>query len=222
VAMFNALLYTGVHFTTATNALLIQAAIPPLIILFAFLLFREKTGLRQLGAVALSLAGVLIVVSRGDIEVLLHFRIGLGEALVLAAVAVWALYTALLRLRPMVHPLSLLSVTFAIGVLLMAPAAAFEAWGGERVVWGAGALAAMAYVAVFPSVVAYLMFNRGVELIGAARAGQFINLMPLFGAVLAVLLLGEPLAAYHLIGGALIVAGVVAYALADRRRARRV
>jgi drug/metabolite transporter (DMT)-like permease len=221
VALFNALLYSGVHYTTATNALLIQAAIPPLIILFAFLLFGERSGVRQLGAVALSLAGVVIVVSRGDPEVLLHFRVGLGEALVLAAVAVWALYTALLRLRPTVHPFSLLSVTFAIGVLLMAPAAAFEAWRGERVIWNGGALGAMAYVAVFPSVAAYLLFNRGVELIGAARAGQFINLMPLFGAVLAVLLLGEPLAPYHLVGGGLIVAGVVGYALADRRAARR-
>ncbi len=218
VAAFNALLYSGVHFTTATNAVLIQAAIPPLIAVFAFALFRDATNPRQIGAMLLSLAGVLVVVSQGDPTVLLHMKIGVGDALILTASAVWALYTVLLRKRPAVHPLSFLACTFAIGVVAMLPLAASEWAGGRVVIWGPAALGAMAYVAIFPSVIAYLLYTRGVDLIGAARAGQFINLMPLFGAGLAVLLLGEPLHAFHLLGGGLIVAGIAAFAMAGRVR----
>jgi drug/metabolite transporter (DMT)-like permease len=218
IAAFNALLYSGVHFTTATNALLIQAAIPPLIAAFGFTLFGDRTGARQVGAMLLSLAGVIIVVCAGDPRILLHLKIGLGDGLILGASAVWALYTVLLRKRPAVHPLSFLAVTFAIGVIAMAPLAVLEWDLGRVVVWGPTALGAMAYVAVFPSLAAYLLYTRGVDLIGAARAGQFVNLMPLFGAVLAVLLLGEPLRGFHLLGGGLIVAGIAAFAMAGRVR----
>lgn len=218
VAAFNALLYSGVHFTTATNAVLIQASIPPLIAVVVFALFGQATSARQIGAMLLSMTGVVIVVCRGDPTVLLHLKIGLGDALILTASASWAFYSALLRKRPAVHPLSFLAVTFAIGVLAMAPLSLMEISVGRHVVWGAPALSAMAYVAVFPSVVAYLLYNRGVDLVGAARAGQFINLMPLFGAGLAVLLLGEPLRGFHLLGGGLIVAGIAAFAMAGRVR----
>jgi drug/metabolite transporter (DMT)-like permease len=218
VAAFNALLYSGVHFTTATNAVLIQASIPPLIAVVAFGLFRQPTNARQIGAMLLSMTGVVIVVCRGDPSVLLHMKVGLGDALILTASASWAFYSVLLRKRPAVHPLSFLACTFAIGVAAMAPLALMEAASGRHVAWGAPAFCAVAYVAVFPSVVAYLLYNRGVDLVGAARAGQFINLMPMFGAMLAVVLLGEPLRGFHLLGGGLIVAGIAAFAMAGRVR----
>jgi len=218
VAAFNALLYSGLHYTTATNSLLIQAAIPPLIAAFAFALFRDLTNRRQMAAIALSMTGVVIVVCQGDPNVLLHLKIGLGDGLILIAAAAWALYTVLLRKRPAVHPLSFLACTFAIAVAAMAPLAVLEALQGQTVVWGAPTLGAMAYVAVFPSLVAYLLYTRGVDLIGPARAGQFVNLLPLFGAVLSVLLLGEALHGYHLLGGLFIVGGIAGFAAAGRVR----
>jgi drug/metabolite transporter (DMT)-like permease len=218
VAAFNALLYSGLHYTTATNSLLIQAAIPPLIAAFAFALFRDLTNRRQMAAIALSMTGVVIVVCQGDPNVLLHLKIGLGDGLILIAAAAWALYTVLLRKRPAVHPLSFLTCTFAIAVAAMAPLAVLEALQGQTVVWGAPTLGAMAYVAVFPSLVAYLLYTRGVDLIGPARAGQFVNLLPLFGAVLSVLLLGEALHGYHLLGGLFIVGGIAGFAAAGRVR----
>ncbi len=218
VAAFNALLYSGLHFTTATNAVLIQASIPPLIAVVVFALFRQATSGPQIGAMLLSTTGVVIVVCRGDPHVLLHLKIGLGDALILTASASWAFYSALLRKRPALHPLSFLAFTFAIGVAVMGPLSLMELAAGRSVVWGAPAMGALIYVAVFPSVVAYLLFTRGVDLVGAARAGQFINLMPLFGAGLAVLLLGEPLRGFHLLGGGLIVAGIAAFAVAGRVR----
>ena len=218
IAVFNALLYSGVHYTTATNALLIQAAIPPIILALALALFGDRASLPQIGAVLLSMTGVLIVVCRGDPNVLRHLNIGLGDGLILLASLAWALYTVLLRKRPAVHPLSFLAVTFAIGVAAMLPLAAMEWAGGRTAVWGAEALGAMAYVAVFPSLIAYLLYTRGVDLVGSARAGQFVNLLPLFGAGLSVLLLGEALHLYHLVGGLFIVAGIVGFAVAGRVR----
>ena len=218
VAAFNALLYSGLHYTTATNSLLIQAAIPPLIAAFAFALFRDLTNRRQIAAIALSMTGVVIVVCQGDLNVLLHLKIGLGDGLILIASAAWALYTVLLRKRPAVHPLSFLACTFAIAVAAMAPLAVLEAAQGRAVTWGAPTLGAMAYVAVFPSLVAYLLYTRGVDLIGPARAGQFVNLLPLFGAMLSVLLLGEALHGYHLLGGLFIVGGIAGFAAAGRVR----
>ena len=218
IAAFNALLYSGVHFTTATNALLIQAVIPPMIAVFALLLFGEKASAAQVGAMLLSSAGVIVVVCQGDPKILLRLKIGAGDGLILVASAAWALYTVLLRKRPVVHPLSFLAAAFAVGVAAMLPLAAMEWTQGKTVAWGPGALGAMAYVAVFPSLIAYLLYTRGVDLVGSARAGQFVNLMPLFGAALSMLLLGEPLRAHHLVGGVLIVAGVAGFAAAGRVR----
>jgi drug/metabolite transporter (DMT)-like permease len=213
VATFNALLYTGLHYTTATNGVLIQAAIPPLIVAFAFLLFRETVGWRQLAAVAISASGVVIIVCQGSVDVLLKLRFNHGDGLILIAVLAWAIYTVLLRLRPAVNPLSFMACVFAIGVAAMGPASHFELTHGHRIIWSIASLGAFAYVSVVPSLLAYLFYTRAVDLVGPARASQAINLMPAFGAVLAVILLHEPLAAYDLIGGVLIVSGVIGFAV---------
>jgi drug/metabolite transporter (DMT)-like permease len=212
VGAFNAFLYSGLRYTTATNALLMQAAIPPLILLLSWGMFRERSNWRQGAAAGLCLIGVIIIVVRGDPAVLYGLHIGIGDWLILIAALAWGLYTVLLRWRPLVHPSSFLAATFAVGVVAMAPLAALEIESDMRVVWNALSLGAFVYVATLPSLVAYLLFNRGVALIGAGRAGQFINLMPLFGAGLAILLLDEPLAAYHLVGMALILAGILVFA----------
>lgn len=110
VGAFNALLYTGLHHTTATNGLLMQAAIPPLVLVFNALFFAERAGAAQIGGVTLAALGVVLIVVRADLDVLLHFTFGFGDLLILCAVVTWALYTSLLRLRPDVHPLSFLAV----------------------------------------------------------------------------------------------------------------
>ena len=208
VGAFNALLYSGLHHTTATNGLLLQAAIPPLVLVCNALFFRERATLAQILGVALAASGVVIIVLRADLHLLRNFAFGLGDLMILAAVVAWALYTSLLRLRPNVHPLSFLAVSFLIGVLCMAPLAALEWLNGDVPHLSGPVLGAFAYVAIFPSVVAYTLFNAAVANIGAARAGQTIALMPLIGASLASLLLNEPLHAYHLWGMALILSGL--------------
>lgn len=209
VGAFNTLLYSGLQYTTALNAVLMQSAQPPLILLTAFLLFRDRAGPAQIAGVMLSLVGVLVIVARGQLEVLLHLRLNPGDAIILFAMLFWVLYSVLLRFRPPVHPLSFLAVTFAIACLFILPFYAWELAAGRRIVMAPESFAAIAYVGVFPSLLAYGFFNRGVELLGAGRAGIFLNLMPAFGALLAITLLGERFTVAHAIGIALIGVGLL-------------
>lgn len=220
VAGFNAFLYSGLHFTSATNGLLLQAAIPAGVLLADRALFSQRAPMEQIVGVLLSTTGVAVVVLRADISLLGGFRFGQGDMLILGGVVVWSLYTSLLRLRPAVHPLSLVLATFLIAALCMAPLAAIEWMDGRRMTLAPDVLAACAYVAIFPSLLSYLLFNAAVARIGASRAGQTITLMPLFGALLAALLLGEPLHAYHMVGMALILGGIALTMMWDVRRAR--
>lgn len=216
VAGFNSFLYAGLRHTTATNALLLQAAIPALVVLFDRLLFGVRCGWWQAMAVGISVMGVMAIVFHGDPAAVLQLHFGQGDALILGGVVVWALYTVLLRLRPVVSPISLVAATFTIGAVLTAPLAFAEWLGGAHVVWSGKALAAFGYVAVFPSLVAYSIYNWAAAKVGAAQAGQAIALMPLFGAALSALLLGEVLLVYHYAGMALILFGIVLGALGPR------
>lgn len=215
VAAFNTCVYIGLQSTTALNALLLQSAMPVLILLGSFLLFGDRPGALALGGVALSLAGVAVIVGQGSWASFAALTVNPGDAWILAAVAAYAVYSAALRLRPAVHPLSFLAVTFALGAAMLLPFAVAEHMAGRVVRGDLTTVLAMGYVALFPSVLAYACFNRGVELIGANRAGPFVHLMPAFGSVLAVLLLGEAFQPFHAAGIALIGAGIV---LASRRR----
>lgn len=208
VAAFNTLVYTGLHHTTALNALLLQSAMPLCILVAAFALFGERPAPMQVAGILVSLGGVLAIAGHGSLEELLALRLNPGDALVLAAVASYAVYSALLRRKPQVHPFSFLAATFACGLVLLLPPLALELRSGAALQPGVPAWLALGYTAVFPSFLAYLCFNRGVELIGAAKAGQYLHAMPAMGAVMAVLFLGESLRAYHVAGIALIGAGL--------------
>lgn len=209
VACFNAFLYLGLHYTSATNGILIQAAIPPLILVANLILFGERARPLQIVAVILSTLGVVLVVARGDIHVILGLTFSRGDVIILCGVVAWSAYTALLRERPALDPRSFLAATFLVGTLAMLPLAIGEWSTGHVVKWSWAAIGGFGYVATFPSLLAYLLFNAAVGMIGAARAGQTMTLMPLFGAVLAAILLGEPLAGYHLAGMALILSGIL-------------
>jgi len=208
VASFNALIYSGLQYTTASNSMLLQAAIPSLVLLADRVIFGVRSRGAQVAGVVVAMIGVVVIVCRGSFAALFNLHFGVGDVYILIAVVVWALYTSLLRLRPAVHPLSFLAVTFAIAALAMVPAAATEAARIATIAWTPGVIGACLYVAVFPSLIAYLLYNRAVAEVGPAVAGQAISLMPLFGAGLAALLLAEPLHGYHGVGMALIAVGL--------------
>lgn len=208
VASFNTLVYLGLQTTTAINAVLLQSAIPVSIVAFAYLLFGTTVRPIQAGGILLSLTGVVTIVGRGDLDIIHGLAFNHGDLLVFAAVVLWALYSVLLRKRPQLHPLSFLTITIAISVPLLAPLYAWEHFTVRPMHFDRSTLAAVGYVAIFPSVLAYMFYNRGVDLIGANRAGTFIHLMPLFGSIMAILFLGESFHLYHAIGIAMILGGI--------------
>jgi drug/metabolite transporter (DMT)-like permease len=220
VAAFNAIMYTGLHYTTATNGILLQAAIPPAVLAADRLLFGVRAGWMQLLGILASILGVAVIVFEGRPSHVLGFRFGLGDGLVLIACLDWAIYTVLLRKRPGVSPYSFLLATFLVGVAAIAPLALWEALTGPPVRWSVGVGGAFLYVALLPSLVSYLIYNQATELVGPARAGQAITLLPLFGALLSAALLGETLHPFHFAGMALILIGIVVSALAPRPAAR--
>jgi len=210
ITAFNTILYWSLERTTAINATLMQSSGPLLIGLWGLLLYREPLTRRQLAGVLISLVGVAAIVSEGDPARLLRLTLNAGDLAIIVAIAIYALYSALLRQRPAMEPLSFLAVTIGIGAVVLLPLTAIEFMLGARMApLTLGSLGALAYVAVFPSILAYLFFNRGVELIGANRAGPFLQLVPLFGAVLAVVFLGERFGVHHGFGAALIIGGVL-------------
>src|SRR5690606_25395269 len=216
IAAFNALLYSGLKYTPATNALRLQASIPPWAILADRVWFGVGSNWgRGLGGLA-SLAGLVVTWFRGDPASALRLHCGLGDALGLCAVAVWALYTVLLRLRPPISPVSFIATTFLIGVLAMAPLAAWEWQAGHTVAWSPRVGLAFVYVALLPSLLSYFIYNHAAGVVGPARAGQAITMMPLFGACLSAALLGETLHPFHFAGMALILVGIIVAALAGR------
>jgi drug/metabolite transporter (DMT)-like permease len=218
IASYNTMSYIGLTTTTALNVLLLQSASPLIIIVWAYALFRDAPTPRQTAGVLLSLAGVAAIAAHGSFEQLARLHLNPGDLWVLAGLLIYGAYCALLRKRPAVHPLSFLVTAMGIGSFMMLPFMLAEYATGARIEGGLPSYLAIAYTAVLPSFVAYLFFNRGVELIGAGPAGQSMHLMPLFGSVLAVLFLHEQFQLYHAVGIAIIAGGI---ALASFKTGRR-
>ncbi len=219
IASYNTMAYIGLTSTTALNVLLLQSATPLIIMLWAVALFRETPTPRQAAGILLSLAGVAVIAARGSLEVLLHLRLNPGDIWVLAALSIYAFYCVVLRKRPVVHSLSFLVAAMAIGSCMILPFMLWEAASGATIRGGLPSYLGIAYTAVLPSFVAYLFFNRGIELIGAGPAGQSMHLMPLFGSVLAVMFLHERFQSYHAAGIAMIAGGIVLASFRSSRKA---
>lgn len=211
ISSFNALLYTAVHTTTAINCSLIQTAMPAVIILLSLVIFKEKVSAPQLFGVGVCIVGAGLVVLRGRLASFVDLAFVRGDLLMSVAVVAYALYSVFLRKRPEIHPLSFLVYTFGLGALCLVPVYAWELLrkGGDTV--GPALVASVLYVAVFPSIVAYFCWNRGVEAVGANRAGLFINLVPAFASLMAIFWLDEALRRYHVVGMALILGGMVLF-----------
>jgi drug/metabolite transporter (DMT)-like permease len=210
IAVFHSFIYLGLSLSPAINGLLLFATSPLFFVLLAWLMTGERIALRQALGILASIAGATLVIARGDLEVLLGLHVAPGDLWLLAGVILWALYSVLLRRRPAgLPPLVLLSATIALALLLLLPVYALELWSGARLRLSTESLASLAYVALFPSVLAYIFWNRGVREVGANAAGVTLQLMPVFGALLAVAFLGERLAGHHWLGGALVLSGIL-------------
>jgi drug/metabolite transporter (DMT)-like permease len=208
IAGFNTLLYTAVHTTTAINGSLIQTTMPGFIILMSVTVLGEKVSLRQLTGAAACVLGAALVVLHGNPAALYKLDFALGDLLMVVAVVLYAVYSLALSRRPPVHPLSLMLYIFAVGVLGLLPVYLWELAyiGGFSLTLPV--LLSIGYVALFPSIVAYFCWNRGIDIIGPNLGGLFICLIPVFASMLAIAFLGETLRPYHIAGMLMIIAGM--------------
>ncbi len=210
VVLFQVFVYRGLQSTTAINGVLIMAIIPAAIPVVAYAVDRSRITARQLLGIALSLLGVAVVILDADLRRLTALTFGEGDLWVAAAVPMWAIYSVAVKRRPAELPAqALLLATMVIGVVILLPA---YLW--ERSITGPFAitpatLAAILYVGTFASLLAFVCWNRGVAAVGAAKAGPFLHLMPVFGTLLAIAFLGERLHTSDGIGMAIIAAGLV-------------
>jgi drug/metabolite transporter (DMT)-like permease len=218
-AFNNAISYWAMQYTQALNALLIQSSGPLFVALWSLVLFGVRLTPAQLGGIAISLAGVLTIILRGDLLALASISFNRGDVMFASSLVSFGLYSALIPRRPVTHQLSLISFTTFCGALMLVPFSVWEFSTGAVLKFDFLTLATLAYVLIFPSTLAYLFFNRGVALIGPNRAAPFFHLVPVFGSVMAIALLGETLQLFHLVGYALVLAGVV---IASRRASAKV
>jgi len=208
-AFNNALSYWALHYTQALNALLIQSSGPLFVALWSLALFGLRLTWAQLAGIAISLAGVLTIILRGDLTALVSIQFNKGDVMFAGAVLSFGLYSALMPRRPVTHQLSLISFTIGCGAVLLLPFSIWEFSIGSTLKFDLLTVATLVYVVIFPSTLAYLFFNRGIMLIGPNRAAPFLHLVPVFGSAMAILLLGEQPRLFHLIGYVLVLAGVI-------------
>jgi len=217
-AFNNAISYWALHYTEALNALLIQSSGPLFVALWSLVLFGVRLTLAQFAGIILSLTGVLVIILHGDFAALASIHFNRGDLMFAGAVLSFGLYSALMPYRPRTHQLSLISFTIGCGAVLLLPLSIWEFLDGVTLKPDALTAATLLYVMIFPSTLAYLFFNRGIALIGPNRSAPFLHLVPVFGSAMAILLLGEKLRLFHLIGYALVLAGIV---IASRRASAR-
>ena len=210
ISGFNSLAYISLQYTTATNATLLNSFIPIFILLITGLFLQEKISNKQVIGVIISLIGVIVILTRLDMAVITHLKVNKGDLWMLVAALDWALYSILLKyLRPKeLEPLPFLGIMIFIGTLCLVPILYANPFNESPIVWNTAMIKAIAYIALFPSIISYLAWNYGIQKLGASVGGQFIHLMPLFGALMAITFLGESIQLYHFVGGACIALGL--------------
>lgn len=209
VVLFQLCVYYALQTTTAVNALIFLSLTPVVIALMGRLWFGERLDGRQWLGIGISLLGALVIIGRGNPAFLTALRFNRGDVLMLVAVCLWAAYSHALRHRPAaLSQTVLLTASVLVGVGVLTPLVGWLWWRGEVVHMTPTVLAGVAYVGVCASVLAFLFWNWGVGVVGANRAGVFLHLMPLFGAVLSFLVLGEGIHMYHVVGAVGILGGI--------------
>ncbi|OED37192.1 hypothetical protein AB833_24400 [Chromatiales bacterium (ex Bugula neritina AB1)] len=209
MAMFNLLMYTALHYTSAINVSIEQASMPAMIMLANFVIMSQRVTWLQIVGLLLSIVGVLITTTEGNPALFFQQGLNRGDAIMMLACAFYAAYTFGLRWRPPVHWLSFMGVISVFAIFTTLPFAIWEWQTGDVTVPGPRGWVVLSYIIIFPTIVSQIAYARGVELIGSNRAGPFINLVPIFGSLLAVIILGEHFQSFHAAGLLLVVGGIM-------------
>jgi drug/metabolite transporter (DMT)-like permease len=208
VSAFNTLQYWALEHTQALNTLLLQSAAPLFVAVWSLLLLGVRLTLTQAGGILVSLTGVLVILLHGDLTALTGIGFNKGDIIFTVGLLIFGLYSVLTLKRPRIHGLSFAGFTFGCGAVCLVPPLIWELFARPVMQFDTANLLTLFYVAVFPSTLAYLCFNRGIQLIGANRAAPTFHVVPVFGSIMALVFLGERPQLFHFIGFALVLTGV--------------
>lgn len=219
LSLFNAFFYIAAHSTTAVNLGIIQSTMPGMILLGSFMVFGDRINKLQLSGLLLTLLGVVIIVTQGSIEKLMQLTFNNGDLLMIFACSFYAMYTVGLKSRPKIPGMVMLAYFSVVAFLMTIPLVIVESFVYGTVVPGAKGCAIVLYIALVPSFLSQILFMRGVDLIGPGSAGLYANLVPIFSAIMAVLLLSETFAFFHLAAMILVFGGIGLFEYQTRRKA---
>ena len=210
VSIFNSALFYSLKFTQVITGVLMISVVPVMIIFFSALLKIEKTNIFQIFGVALSLTGVVLIITKADIEILKKLDFNRGDLTMLIAMFSWSIYSALLKKKKYeLSQITLLQVVIGFGVIILIPFYFIDINIGNEIKFDIPFFLILTYVVLFPGLISFFLWIKGVGLIGANRAGVYLHLMPILGAIMAMMIFGEKILFYHFLGAIFIIAGIV-------------
>ena len=209
ISTFNSVVYFALNYTQVINAVLVLAAIPAATIVLSSLMNIEKTNIFQILGLLLSIIGIGSIISNGDVQRIISLNFNNGDLWMLVCVFTWALYSTLLKKNKFkFSQFSLIQLMVSVGILFLIPQFFYEKSIGLELTYNKAFFLILFYVVVFPAIAAYYCWQKGIEIIGPNRASMFIQLMPLFSAVMAVIIFEEKFELYHFVGATFIVIGI--------------
>ena len=210
ITIFNSIVYYSLNFTQVISGVLMISTIPVMIIFFCWLFKIEKTNIYQILGVVFSLSGVLVIITKADLDVLLNLNFNKGDLWMVVAMFSWAMYSALLRKKKLeLSQLSLLHTIITAGLIFLLPAYLIELLLGHKVSIGLPFILTLTYVVFFPGLASFIFWIKGISIIGSNRSGIFLHLMPIFSTIMAILIFREKFMIFHLIGAVLIITGII-------------
>ena len=209
ISTFNSVVYFALNYTQVINAVLVLAAIPAITIILSSLMKIDKTNIFQIIGLVLSILGISSIISNGEIQRITSLNFNKGDLWMLVCVITWSLYSTLLKkYKFKFSQFSLIQLMVSVGILFLIPQYFYEQSIGLEVKFNKAFFLILSYVVIFPAIFAYYCWQKGIEIIGPNRATMFIQLMPLFSAVMAIIIFKENFELYHFAGAAFIVSGI--------------
>ena len=209
ITIFNSIVYYSLYYTQVISGVLMISTIPVWIIFIASILNIEKTNAFQIIGVGLSLIGVIFIITKADLNLIKNLDFNKGDLSMIVAMFAWAVYSALLKKKKYeISQLALLQVVIILGLIFLIPIYFIEMNLGHLIVLELPFYLTLSYVVIFPGLLAFFFWIKGISIIGANRAGVFLHLMPIFGAIMAMIIFDEKFMYYHLLGAIFILAGI--------------
>ena len=209
ITIFNSIVYYSLNYTQVINGVLLISTIPVWIIVVSSILKVERSNIYQIVGVSLSLLGVIFIITKADINLIRNLDFNKGDLSMVVAMFSWAIYSAFLKKQKFkISQFALLEIIIIIGLIFLTPVFLFELYLGKVVELNTSFFMILIYVVIFPSLLAYFFYIKGISIIGANRSGAFLHLMPIFGAIMALIIFNEKFMYYHFLGAICIIAGI--------------